>query len=310
MQSNTDRHDDPEHGGDPQEVTSIPPNAAFWRSRVSEVQFPLVMVVGASVVLLIAVCTWETGMTFEGYKISIPSVSLSLAGIGLMLTAYREDLYAVYGNRLAHALFLWNFAGACFLTFASPFTETGNGYFAAWACVATSAMAMGLTVDALRNRIKGLGSLMGLCACAAIVVIALIDHMGYSVPEFEYLRGESIYAMVISCFTVVLCVGLLYFEKQNEGSTPDRTETTVKFGFLAVFAVLWFVLAFLVTFRGPFVTTGNGYFASWCGAMCACSTAFHARNEVKGLSIGQVVDGSEAENQNNAPPTGLSATIT
>eukprot|EP00536_Pseudo-nitzschia_multiseries_P004725 jgi/Psemu1/295679/fgenesh1_pm.80_\ len=266
MQSNTDRHDDPEHGGDPQEVTSIPPNAAFWRSRVSEVQFPLVMVVGASVVLLIAVCTWETGMTFEGYKISIPSVSLSLAGIGLMLTAYREDLYAVYGNRLAHALFLWNFAGACFLTFASPFTETGNGYFAAWACVATSAMAMGLTVDALRNRIKGLGSLMGLCACAAIVVIALIDHMGY--------------------------------------------RTTVKFGFLAVFAVLWFVLAFLVTFRGPFVTTGNGYFASWCGAMCACSTAFHARNEVKGLSIGQVVDGSEAENQNNAPPTGLSATIT
>mmetsp|Transcript_13482 Transcript_13482/g.31520 ORF Transcript_13482/g.31520 Transcript_13482/m.31520 type:complete len:324 (-) Transcript_13482:339-1310(-) len=322
MQSNADRNNDPEQGDDPL-APSDPPNAsrpgqarrgAFWRSRINEVQFPLVMVAGASIVLLIAVCTWETGMTARGYKISVPSLSLAVSIIGLLLTVYREDLYALYGHNLAHVLFLWNFTGACFLTFSSPFVDTGNGYFAAWGCVATSAMAMGLTAETLRNRIRGLGSLMGLCASAAIVFIALIQHIGNQDPEFEDLRVESVYAMLVSSFTIVLCLGLLYFQKKQSDAgeaRPDRTEAMIKYGFLLSFAIMWFFLAFLVTFRGPFVTTGNGYFASWCGAVCACSAAFNARNEYRSYrSNGQVVDASYGENEDVSPPTGLSATIT
>ncbi|EJK57391.1 hypothetical protein THAOC_22572 [Thalassiosira oceanica] len=40
-------------------------------------------------------------------------------------------------------------------------------------------------------------------------------------------------------------------------------------------AVAWIVEACLVSFNGPFVYTGNGYFASWAGAatssMAACA---------------------------------------
>lgn len=305
-----DHMDDHDHDHDPEideDPLADPPEAELheggrrnsWRSRISEVQFPLVVVAAASVVLLIAVWSWEPELMARGYVFSVPSLSLAIALLSLLLTVYREDLYAIYGQHLAHVLFLWNFTGACFLTFVSPFTTTGNGYFAAWGCMATSAMAMGLTADAVRSRIKGLGSLMGLCASAIIVLIALFDFLGTDVPA--YLKGETLYAVVVSCFTIILCIGLMYFQKRHEGSQADSTEVLARFFFLSLFALLWFALAFLVTFRGPFVTTGNGYFASWCGAVCACSAAFNAKKEAA-TARAQFLHAYDA--------TGLSATIT
>jgi len=321
MESNNDRLSDLENGDDFLDSSGDPNDdgSEFWRSKVNDAQFPLVVVSGASIVLLISVCTWELGMQSYGYAISVPILSLVLSISGLLLTVFREDLYSIYGNNLAQILFMWNFSGACFLTFSSPFTTTGNGYFAAWACVATSAMAMGLTADALRNRTEGIQSLMGLCACAVVVIFALVDYVGSQAAD--YLRGESIFAMVVSVFTVVLCVGFVYFKKQLVDG--DRQMAVVEFAFLAVFAILWFVLAFLVTFRGPFVTTGNGYFASWCGAICACSAAFAAKkqtgitmkmNFASGSSFNNNSSNSNNNNNNNnntiANPTRLSGTIT
>lgn len=317
MESNNDRHSDLENGDDSLEpsVASNDDGSDFWRSKVSDAQFPLVVVSGASIVLLISVCTWELGMKSYGYALSVPILSLVLSICGLVLTVFREDLYSIYGNNLAQMLFMWNFTGACFLTFSSPFTTTGNGYFAAWACVATSAMAMGLTADALRNRTEGIQSLMGLGACSVVLIFALIDYVGAQAED--YLRGESIYAMVVSVFSVILCVGFVYFKKQEAGD-GDQQIAAVKFAFLSVFAILWFVLAFLVTFRGPFVTTGNGYFASWCGAVCACSAAFSAKKQ-SGIAMNFAAvsssynnSGGRTNNNNNtiANPTRLSGTIT
>jgi len=258
----------------------------------------------------------------RGYAISIPSLSLCFSMIGFLVAQFREDLYQIYGKYLAHFLFTWNFMGASFLTFNSPFTTTGNGYFAAWATVAVSAMAMGFTADAFKDKVKGLGSLMGLCACSCIMIFADMGYVGSSAPAVT--RSASIYAMVISCITIVLVLGILYVTKNaamnghsgsgnsnssggpddhivvnrrmisntTDGSSRENNQNNLdeneqlkgidmmKFIVLSVLTVLWLVLACLVTFSGPFVTTGNGYFSAWAGCACVSFATFNAKKEI------------------------------
>lgn len=304
--NDNDNNTDMENGNQTDDVVGS--EAGFLSSKISDVQFPLILVLASSIVLLIAVTTWEQDIQSRAYAISVPALTMCLSLGGILATLFQESVYAVYGFWLTHILFYWNFSGACFLTFSSPFTTTGNGYFAAWACVMTSAMAMGFSADAFKDSVKGLGSLMGLGASSGVVIIALIGFVGGGAPDNT--RGESIYAMVVACFTAILVMGLMYFQKQQQqGSSPDRTEGMIKFAFLSTFAILWLVLACLVTFRGPFVTTGNGYFASWAGAVCACFAAFNAKNET-GITTETVTEFmTPAAGTDGGTPTVLSATI-
>jgi len=297
--SNGDRHGDSE---DPLEAVTTNGNGHSGTTgfQMNDAQFPLVLILATSFVLLLAVMTWEGPMKSYGYAISVPVLSIVLSLTYLFLTVFKENVYTMYGKHMTHLLFLWNFTGASFLTFSSPFTTTGNGYFAAWGCVVTSAMAMGFSGEAFRSRVEGLGSLLGWCGSAAIVVIAVIDFIG----KGDINRKESIYAMVISIFTILLVAGTIYYEKKVSQEAP-KWFSKAKFGGIALFAVLWLVLACLVTFRGPFATTGNGYFASWAGASCAWFAAFAAWKDV-GISTEDVVG---FLNRQNSEKTGLSATI-
>lgn len=268
--------------------------------KVNDAQFSLILVLATSFVLLLAVTTWEGEISSRGYAISVPAISLTITLISLLLTVFKENIYNLYGKYSTNLLFTWNFTGACFLTFGSPFTTTGNGYFAAWGCVVVSAMTMGITGDAFRSRIEGLGSLLGLGGCSVIVIIALIEFVG--------TEESSVYAMVVTVFTIVLVAVVLYFEKKHALTTKTKMFMRVKFGLLALFALLWLILACLVTFRGPFVTTGNGYFASWAGMVCAFFVTFSAWKEL-GISTEDVV-GFLTPASNSDRQTGLSATVT
>lgn len=126
-----------------------------------------------------------------------------------------------------------------------------QGYFASWVAVSAAAMALGFTASAFQTSVKGLGALMGLLASSIIVIIALIDWVGHA----DFL-AESIYAMVVACITVLLVLFHIYIKGNGGG------DGMFMFLVLAFFALLWLVLACLVTFRGPFIATGNGYFAS------------------------------------------------
>ena len=122
-------------------------------------------------------------------------------------------------------------------------------------------MALGFTASAFQTSVKGLGALMGLLASSIIVIIALIDWVGGGL-----FRGESIYAMVVACITVLLVLVHIYKEKKEGDGDGGGM---VMFGvLLAFFAALWLVMACLVTFRGPFIATGNGYFASVSVPFC------------------------------------------
>lgn len=281
------------------------PISGACRDRLgfNEDQFPYILTIATSAILLIAVLAWEEDpIRSRGYVISVPTLSLIMSiGIILMMV-FRENLYVIYGQYVSQILFLWNFVGACVLTFSSPFTTTGNGYFAAWACVATSAMAMGVTGDMVRSRIEGFGPLMGLCASSVVVVIALLDYLGNK----DYAHKETIYALVVSCLTIAGVAGILFYQKRNSefgGSGGSMGFLYAKAAFLCVFALLWLFLACLVTFFGPFEETGNGYFASWAGAACVLFAASAAFKETRFSSdtVTKYLSGEQS--------TGLSSTI-
>ena len=93
---------------------------------ISDIQLPLVLMLSSSTVQLIAVMTWKaTEIKWREYAISVPSVGMGLSAIGLLMTL-KEALYKEGGKWLNQFLFVWNFVGACFLTFSSPFVFTGN----------------------------------------------------------------------------------------------------------------------------------------------------------------------------------------
>jgi len=310
------------------------------QTQISDLQFPLTLIFVSSCILLIAVTSVDGDFQSRGYALSVPSLSLCLSLSGFLVAQFREDLYKVYGKYLAHLLFTWNFIGASFMTFNRPFTTTGNGYFAAWATVAVSAMAMGFTAEAFKDHVKGVGSLMGLCACSVILIFSVLEHVWGS-NESALTQNASIYALIISCITIALVMGILFYKQKEVGGRMDhivingqmRFNTTaesrndtveskvtkmdmLKFGVLSIMTVLWFVLACLVTFRGPFTTTGNGYFSAWAGCACISFATYNAKKEITLIkkkmmeSMNRTIDDDDEGNENGngvEGMTGLSA---
>jgi len=142
--------------------------------------------------------------------------------------------------------------------------------FASWVMVACSAAALGLSANTFKSSVKGVGALVGLLAASIVVIIAISPHVGKN----SLYRNHSIYT--ISVASVTLAVILVHMYKEHKLG-QEKSGGIVALITLVFFAILWLVLAGLTTFRGPFLTTGNGYFGVWFGAAMACSAAMAAR---------------------------------
>ena len=215
-------------------------------------QLPLFLVFVSSIVLLVATgaaYSWKFVTSYSGYAllISVISAVLSLFGLALTRASGDNDVYGKTGGPLNVLIFSYGFLGACFLTFDGPFTTTSNGYFAAWAIVYGSGLAIGMS--GLSGGLKGLGSIMGLAASSLILIVAAVNPIRH-----DYHRDEAVFALVLACVTFAF---LLVAARQNAGGQAGP----VYFIVLALLAICWIVEASLVTFRGPFTDTGNGYFA-------------------------------------------------
>jgi len=250
--------------------------------RINQMRLPLVGMLVSSCVLLISIVSlkgYRSGnfSSFMRYAIAYPCVTLAVSFLALLMTC-KASFFKNNGKYLYIFLFMWNFIGACLVTFAGPFTTTGNGYFSAWICVVCALGGLGIRGDSFASAIRGLGCIMGLISSSIIVIIALTDYFG---TESLY-RPESIYAMLVSCFTLVVFLAYIVDQKRRGGGgDTGSTHNIFQMIMLSIFALLWVALAGITTFRGPFLSTSNGYFASWSGAACACYAVTATKNQEK-----------------------------
>ena len=134
-----------------------------------------------------------------------------------------------------------------------------------------SAKTIDLTTDALFDTtIKDAGLHMILFVSSLVVLIAAIPFVG------DEKSDEAIFALVVSCITIAfVLIAITLDNKEKPMRVQDHT--------VALFnlSILWIVMACFVTFRGPFEVTGNGYFASWAGALAATMASVSTMRSVE-----------------------------
>jgi hypothetical protein len=240
-------------------------------------QLPLVGFFLASFIFMFASIAQKDGLdNWYGYGVSIGVIGMVVGLVGLVLLKYKSE---VDQNFLAYFMLVWSIVGACFMTFGSgPFTVTGNGtfllliyvvvcasldprlnnrvvllfssfigYFAVWAMVIFAVQHCGATQQ-FKEGVESLNSLTGLGVASIIMVIAISYDVGV-----KNNKGNSIYTLILSCFTIVLVGGIVYVELKARTIIP----AAFQFYTLTVFAIMWIVAACLVTFDGPFVVSEN-----------------------------------------------------
>jgi len=126
-------------------------------------------------------------------------------------------------------------------------------------------------------------STLNLGAAALVVILALIPNLTDMIegtpegtPEYEM----EVYLAGCGAGVTMTIVGLFLTLKVCTWNTPRNAcgESII----LSFLAGLWVVIACTVSFRGPFVVTGNGYFASWFAVVMSVKAAgLEWRNRVK-----------------------------
>ena len=99
------------------------------KKTINQLRMPLVGMFVSATILLVAVLSWKqkaNPIRWREYAISVPAVTMAFSFLFILMTC-SESFYKKNGKYANIVLFLWNFVGACLLTFIDPFTKTGNG---------------------------------------------------------------------------------------------------------------------------------------------------------------------------------------
>jgi hypothetical protein len=242
-------------------TTSTKVGVGGYELSIDNSALPYFGVVLTATVLLISVLVGDFDKN-EEYGIAAACINMVFGLFGAYMSTKNRDRYEktlgtlpyfgaqTWGSGLALFLFMWSFIAAGILTFNGPFKTTSNGYFAAWGMVLFALMAMGLTTEALSNQAGSLGYYTALVVASIIQLCAIIPEMKNKDGE-----GQIIYSLVLCILTIVVVLAFGAY------SNADKA----KFPAFAVFAIMWIVMACFVTFDGPFIETGNGYFSAWMG---------------------------------------------
>lgn len=178
-------------------------------------------------------------------------------------------------------LFLWAFIGWAFFTFGGGdvFAYTGNGFFALWAMMIFAIWNFGITVDDITEQAKNSDSIIYGMILGS--VIAIIELTTGPVPyQWQSNKGIASYALAVAVISIVfglVTMGMSRFAK-------DELNPKIRFWCLLVILVLWIAAACLTTFIGPFLTTGNGYFAVWGSVVFAVMAFVDTQKELQNRS--------------------------
>ena len=237
------------------EPSQTPPTTTTTSTTTSDasgqVPLPYAGIMVCAAILLVALVSSNKQTSHKNYEygIAVASVAMCFSFLGSVVSYVNKpgtQQVLMYNNIF---LFLWNFIGAGILTFSGPFDITGNGYFSSWGLVVFGVMALGVTATIVRQNAANhqiTGPSMALLA-ASFVLMAAISIYGINKSDNNY--AELVYSLIVTILTIVIVGGLM--------GKPQSTQAAELYAMLLL-SILWIVAANLLTFRGPFLFTGNG----------------------------------------------------
>ncbi len=142
-----------------------------------------------------------------------------------------------------------------------PFIVTSNGWFGAWGGLISSCQwCIGLDFRSYNSQSRDVKYLLNLVFCSIVAILASISPLRTKV----YVAGAGL-SIAAAAITLIGCAYLI-------GMYNDISKNVVKLTSILLF-LLWVVTAGVCTYMGPFVRTGNGFFAVWLSALCALKIA-------------------------------------
>jgi len=223
---------------------------------------------------------------FMQYQISIGAISFTCAFVTVVLGLRGWDPY-VYKLIMSGFQFLWWDAGVIALTFFGSFqtTSIANGYFGAWLSFFFSSLILMSVSPAFEHHMdKAVTStrkpLLFLITTSSIVLGASIS------PCTPPMACTNFNAFAVSLSTISLILALFMFLGAKI-IPPKRVSMLTK-----LLVVWWTIGTLVVTFGGPFESTGNGYFATYGAFMASVgvlqTTSKNAVMETKGGADGEL----------------------
>ncbi|KAL1522990.1 hypothetical protein AB1Y20_017953 [Prymnesium parvum] len=224
---------------------------------------------GAAVILIIAITVLPSDTTHWEYTIAVGTVAAFFALVGLVVQqiALAERVLftaPVMGDvnvcgLLAVFLVVWWGIGTWVITIQGPFIATGNGYFATWTGFVSAIFGVGVTLPRLRESAKAsMSSLFVLLICSIATGAELCLRSNGSF----FPAAESTFGLCTVTLTAVVIVTIYVHEIDGNPLDVERRRPL----FVAIL-LLWTIAAYWLTFSGPFVGTGNGYFSLWVGLL-------------------------------------------
>ncbi|KAH9253164.1 hypothetical protein BASA81_008846 [Batrachochytrium salamandrivorans] len=207
----------------------------------------------------------------DSWQISAYQVACGAASFGIAILSGLLAWCGKLENSTARVVisgfqFLWWVAGVIVLTFFGSYQTTAraNGYFGAWFSFFFATLMLMSVSPAFEHRLNKAAHSPRKPALFLIVASAVV--MGASIspcsPQ-EVCAGYAAWAVAMS--SISLFLGLVLFLLADRLG-PVFTKN------LARFLVLWWAAgALVVTFGGPFQSTGNGYFFSYAAFVASIS---------------------------------------
>lgn len=126
---------------------------------------------------------------------------------------------------------------------------------------------LGVTTDSIKDQARKSDTWIHALSLGSLVtIIELSTYLDGFVFQYKEISGFGLFVAVSSFIFGLVVVIMSMF-------APGKLDAKIKMYALGAFLVLWIIAASLTTFVGPFLSTGNGYFAAW-GSVFAAAMAF------------------------------------
>jgi len=103
-----------------------------------------------------------------------------------------------------------------------------------------------------------------LAVCSIMLICKLSPMIADDTAEYNRYTAQIYYSLVVSIITIVrAAISVVLAQKgKTLGVLVEKILSVTRF-------LKWTLLTSWTTFDGPFLETGNGYFAAWIGLICS-----------------------------------------